>query len=53
MFRLFRRKTELGDDLLLSELFDESTFYGAFINDFLLLGRRYNYVLQIPYDITL
>lgn len=47
MFKLFRKKTAHGNDLLLSELFDESTFYKAFAKD--LLSAKRSIIIESPY----
>lgn len=47
MLRLLRKKTIQGNDLLLSKLYDEATFYNAFIND--LKSSRRSVIIESPY----
>ncbi len=47
MFKLLRKKTVPGQDLLDSQLFDESTFYKAFSRD--LKSARSNVIIESPY----
>lgn len=47
MSRLFRKRTVAGNDLLLSELFDESTFYKTFAKD--LLSAKRSIIIESPY----
>lgn len=47
MLRFLRKKTVPGSDLLDSQLFDETTFYRAFIKD--LKTAKRNVVIESPY----
>jgi phosphatidylserine/phosphatidylglycerophosphate/cardiolipin synthase-like enzyme len=47
MFKLFRRKSVQGNDLLMSQLFDEVTFYRAFGKD--LEDARRSVIIESPY----
>jgi phosphatidylserine/phosphatidylglycerophosphate/cardiolipin synthase-like enzyme len=47
MFKLLRMKNVQGSDLLTSQLFDEATFYKAFIND--LRSATKSVVIESPY----
>lgn len=47
MFRLFRKKSVQGNDLLMSQLFDEVTFYRAFGKD--LEDARRSVIIESPY----
>ena len=47
MFRLLRRKSVMGEDLLKSSLFDETTFYKAFAND--LRSANKSVIIESPY----
>lgn len=47
MFKLLRKKTVPGQDLLDSQLFDEGTFYKAFSRD--LKGAKRSVIIESPY----
>lgn len=47
MFSLFHKKTVKGDDLLMSQLFDESTFYRSFMKD--LSAAKRSIIIESPY----
>ena len=47
MFKLFRKKSVQGNDLLMSKLFDEVTFYRAFGRD--LEDARRSVIIESPY----
>jgi hypothetical protein len=47
MFKILRKKTVQGHDLLLSKLYDEVTFYNAFMGD--LRGSQRSVIIESPY----
>lgn len=47
MFRLFSKRAAPGNDLLLSQLFDESTFYQAFHRD--MARARHSVTIESPF----
>lgn len=47
MLSILRRKTVRGNDLLTSKLFDEATFYNAFMDD--LKYSRKSVIIESPY----
>ena len=47
MFSILRKKTSQGSDLLTSKLFDESTFYKAFVND--LRSANKSVIIESPF----
>lgn len=47
MFKLFSKKTASGNDLLLSELYDESTFYRALYKD--IAKAKHSVIIESPF----
>lgn len=47
MFTIFRKRSVKGTDLVLSQLFDERTFYKSFAND--LRAAKRSVIIESPY----